>query len=138
MLVDCLILADGAQVVGGKLYVLGGGWNTVWSKTFPSQHRMSVAVGLSVGWMETNRRHTFNLSVETVDNVRMVDIATGQFEIGRPPGTTPGTDQLFMVAINVDLALDEPRELFMVLSINNEELKRIPFRVVAIPANPGA
>lgn len=44
------LLADAAQVTGGKLYVLGGGFDSITSRSYPAIHRtMTVAVVLEVG-----------------------------------------------------------------------------------------
>ncbi len=32
-------LADTAEVVNGKIYALGGGWNTIFVRSFPAMHR---------------------------------------------------------------------------------------------------
>ena len=52
-----MLLADAAQEVNGKLYVLGGGW----SVTGPDVPPMALAVKLDVPWTEANQAHTFEL-----------------------------------------------------------------------------
>ena len=91
-----MMLADSAQVAGGKLYILGGGW----SVTGPAPSPSAIAVLVSVPWNETNRKHT--VRVELVDeDYRPVLVPTqegdqplsirGDFEVGRPPGIVPGS-----------------------------------------------
>jgi hypothetical protein len=43
--VDIALLADAVQAVRGKLFVLGGGWDTLWVRQFPARHP-SLAIGL--------------------------------------------------------------------------------------------
>lgn len=43
--VDVALLADSVQAVRGKLFVLGGGWDTLWVRRFPARHP-SLAIGL--------------------------------------------------------------------------------------------
>ena len=50
MEVEWLILADSAQVTGGKLFLLGGGWDRVTANSFPFAHNMSIAVSFRVPW----------------------------------------------------------------------------------------
>ena len=50
-----LMLADSAQAVEGKLYILGGGWSLVGPEPTP----MAIALKIEVPWDETNRRHTW-------------------------------------------------------------------------------
>ena len=50
-----LLLADSAQAVEGKLYILGGGWSIIGPEPTP----MAIAVKIEVPWDQTNRRHTW-------------------------------------------------------------------------------
>ena len=38
MQIDYLVLADAVAAVGGKHYIHGGGWDTLFSRTFPFVH----------------------------------------------------------------------------------------------------
>jgi len=50
-------LADAAQEVRGKLYILGGGW----SVTGPDVPPMALAIKLDVPWSDANASHDFVL-----------------------------------------------------------------------------
>lgn len=88
-----MLLADAAQQVGGKLYILGGGWSTTGAPTAP----MAVAIKIEVPWDRTNVGHDWRLAlvdadgraVQTSDD-RPVEV-TGLLEVGRPPGLPEGT-----------------------------------------------
>jgi hypothetical protein len=101
-----MMLADAAQEVNGKLYVLGGGW----SVTGPGLPPMALAVKLDVPWSDANTLHEFEIRLVTADGhpvqvedddealeVRIV----GKFEVGRPPGLPPGSDIDFAFTVNV-------------------------------------
>ena len=45
--VDFALLADAVQAVQGKLFILGGGWHTLYVSSFPARHP-SLAIGLRV------------------------------------------------------------------------------------------
>ena len=101
-----MMLADSAQAVGGKLYILGGGWSLTGPEPCPS----AIAVLVSVPWNETNRKHT--VSVDLVDaDYRPVLVPTpegdaplsirGDFEVGRPPGILPGSSIEIPFAFNI-------------------------------------
>ncbi|MFN8559031.1 MAG: hypothetical protein U0531_17380 [Dehalococcoidia bacterium] len=93
MEVEWLILADAAQVVGGKLYLLGGGWKVLnVSAGFPVQQRCAVAVSFEAPWNETNVPQQVEVEVATEDG-RTLAKMEGQFEVGRPPGIPPGQSQ---------------------------------------------
>lgn len=101
-----MLLADAAQAIGGKLYILGGGW----SITGPGPAAMAIALKIEVDWNEANRKHKLRLALLTEDeqSVRVpgpagdqaVEVG-GEFEVGRPPGLRPGTALDFAIAINV-------------------------------------
>lgn len=97
-----LMLADSAQAVGGKLYILGGGW----SITSATNITMSIAIKIEVPWTATNISHKLKLVLLTEDgqpvtvNDRPCEIQA-DFEVGRPPGLRQGTPIDFPLAINM-------------------------------------
>lgn len=102
-----MLLADAAQEVNGKLYVLGGGW----SVTGPDLPPMSLAIKLDVPWGSANESHRFEIVLVDADG-RPVNTDTGDgpgtgvrvegtFEVGRPAGTPAGSDIDFAFAVNV-------------------------------------
>ena len=54
--VEWLILADEAEVVNGKLYMMGGGWDRLTAQSLPWGQHMAIAVAIRVPWMDTNRQ----------------------------------------------------------------------------------
>lgn len=101
-----MLLADSAQAVNGKLYILGGGW----SITGPDPTAMAIAIKIEVPWDQANKRHVLQLALVNADGQpvmvptptgdRPVEIS-GDFEVGRPPGLKPGTPLDFPVALNI-------------------------------------
>lgn len=126
---DFLILADGAQVAGDKLYLLGGAWTTLAARQFPTTHLLSIATGITVEWMETNRRHDFKIEVRSEDENRVLAEIDGQFETGHPPGIPPGSAQPFLMALNVGILLERSGQYLVRLLLNGTEAKRRPFLV---------
>ncbi len=64
--VDVALLADSVQAVRGKLYVLGGGWDTIWVGSFPARHP-SLGIGLRLRVPSSWAGDTLLLSVELQD-----------------------------------------------------------------------
>ena len=101
-----LMLADAAQAIDNKLYVLGGGW----SVTGPDPSPSALAISLKVPWDEANRRHDLRLELLDSDG-RPVLLGAAEegrplvieshFEVGRPPGLRPGTPIDLGLAIGV-------------------------------------
>ena len=46
MKIEYALLADAAQAVGGKVFVLGGGWNLFGAASYPAPVQFAVAIGL--------------------------------------------------------------------------------------------
>lgn len=138
-----MLLADHAQAVEGKLYILGGGWNVMGIGT-PS----AVAVYVHVSWDETNMQHRWRLELVDSDEQpvevpgplgEQPIVLEGQFEVGRPPGAALGSEQGVAIAVNLGpLALVPGRRYVWRLSINGgtDENWRLPFSVAQPP--PGA
>lgn len=91
-----MLLADSAVVSEGKIFMLGGGWSITSAPTPP----FAVVVKIEVPWNETNERHTLSLELLNDDYTAVTIssgeqevalVATGQFEMGRPPGVAKGT-----------------------------------------------
>ena len=64
--VDVALLADAIQAVRGKLFILGGGWDTLWVHRFPARHP-SLAIGLRLRVPVSWANETLKLSVELQD-----------------------------------------------------------------------
>ena len=131
MKVEWLILADSAQVVGNKLYLLGGGWDRLTvNKEFPAQQHVGIALALKVPWNQTNEKHQFEIEIASDDAVPIVNIG-GQFEVGRPPGIPPGSDQRIQVAADANIEFKRPGTFVILAKIDGEEGARVPFQVIA-------
>jgi hypothetical protein len=131
------MLADSAQAVEGKLYILGGGW----SVTGPQPVPMAIALKVDVPWDQSNTRHRWRLELVDADGQpvllggtedeegKLVEIEQ-EFEIGRPAGVKPGTALDFVVAINIQpLPLEPGRQYAWTLTIDgdSEDNWRLPF-----------
>ena len=64
--VDVALLADAVQAVRGKLFILGGGWDTLWVPRFPARHP-SLAIGIRLRVPVSWAAETLKLSVELQD-----------------------------------------------------------------------
>ncbi len=131
MQVEWLILADSAQVVGNKLYLLGGGWDRLTvNKTFPTQQHVGIALAIKVPWNQTNEKHQFEIEIASEDAAPLANIQ-GQFEVGRPPGIPQGGDQRIQVAADTNIKFERPGTFVILAKIDGEEGARVPFQVIA-------
>jgi hypothetical protein len=96
-----MLLCDAAHQVGGKLYILGGGWTHAVTK---GPLNMALGIVIAVPWERTNERLPIQAELLTDDGVPvnlggLYVKADGQIEVGRPPGVKAGSE------INAVLAL---------------------------------
>jgi hypothetical protein len=102
-----MLLADNAQAVGGKLYIMGGGW----SLTGPAPSPSAIAIKFEVPWSKANRKLTIVL--ELLDSDGHPVLVQGpveqqplkieaQVEVGRPPGILHGTPLDLPFALNLN------------------------------------
>ena len=131
---EYLLLADGAQVQNGKLYVLGGGWDRLQFPDYPQTFPCGIAFGVRVPWTETNRRHTFAIRALTADNDRELFSLEGEFEVGRPPGIPAGMAQMFQGAVQVPLQIPEPGQYYLQATIDGDRAQQVvPYFAVQFP-----
>jgi len=78
-----MMLADAAQAVEGKLYILGGGW----SVTGPEPSASAIAAYIQVPWDRTNVEHQFRFELIDSDGQPVVAETPGE---GEEPVTIEG------------------------------------------------
>ena len=128
--VEWLILADAAEVVAGKLYLMGGGWTVLTvSNPFPHRRNVGVAAAFRVPWNATNERHEFEIEFATEDG-RVIGKANGGFEVGRPPGIPQGMDQFVQMAIGATVEFPTPGGFSVTASVAGSPSRVFPFRVL--------
>lgn len=132
MRLDFLILADRAEAVNGKLYMVGGGFDRVGVFPVPGTANYDVALGFMVGYNETNRPHSFQLRMESEDNeVVLVDnkpvLVGGQVEVGRPPGMVAGQEQRVIIVVRGPFPAPRKGAFAWVPILDDQELERTRF-----------
>ncbi len=141
MNVEWIILADAAEVINGKVYALGAGWDVInLAAPLPAPHRFSIVIAFQVPWNETNQQHEIEIELLNPDGKQLV-IIQGQLEVGRPPGINHGSSQRVPVAFSVEAEFDQvgPYALFArvdgELGTDHDRNKKQEFQVSA-PAMP--
>ena len=133
---DFLMVADRAEAVNGKLYLLGGGWDRITLAQFPGAASFDVALGVLVGYTETNERHEFEVTLQDDDNQVVLGPIQGQFELGRPPGLKPAQAQRFMVALRGPFVLPRTGCYHWVASLDGRQAGRTTFWADPMPSPP--
>lgn len=138
-------LADTAEVINNKIYALGMGWNTIYSRGFPVVHRrLAVALTVHVPFTDTNSTHKLEIRLVTEDgadhqigvrpdtdgNAAVVTAMGGEFTLGRPPTLVDGDEQLACFAFVIEaMRFDDQGKFEWVVSIDGAEATRLPMRV---------
>lgn len=132
--VEWIILADAASLVGGKLYLLGGGWERlIVNEPFPYRHLCAIAVAFRIPWAETNERHQFTVEVQDTDGQALLQ-GGGHFEAGRPAGIPVGQAQRAQFAITAPLEFKRPGIYVVLAGVDHKEVDRTTFSVELGPS----
>jgi hypothetical protein len=136
--VDFLILADFAEVIGGKLYLMGGAWDRITVQDPSAPMRFSVALGILIPWTATNQTHALRVTIEDADGAQQGVLMESSFVTGRPPELPPGATQRIVAAVNSLGSALPPAEYSISAAINGEVARRVSFRVIGAFAPPQA
>jgi hypothetical protein len=137
MRVTSFMLADAAQDVGGKIYVLGGGWNLIFvnpANGLPIRHpQITLVALLSVEWNEANETISFSVNLVNEDGASLIpEPLSGQLTIGRPSQIPKGTDQIVPLVINFpDLSFERFGTYSFIFNVGEQEHARAPFHIIA-------
>lgn len=109
MKIEYALLADAAQAVGGKVFILGGGWNLFRAANFPAPAQLAIAVGLGFTSNEIGIKFPLNVSIADEAGVPIIPEMKGQVETGQPAPDFPKSVSVKIpVAINVNMSLPHP------------------------------
>ena len=129
-----MLLCDAAESIGGKLYILGGGWSQIYTPDVPVN--MALAVKLAIPWDRANDPIQIRASLLTEDgqlvNFGMGPVSTeGGIEVGRPPGLKRGTPLDAPLVLNFAGLTIQPGGYVWELEADGGVVARAPFRVLS-------
>jgi hypothetical protein len=133
MQVTTAMLADAARVENGKVYVHGGGWDTINASSFPTTHpSLALVLVLRVEYTEALEDIPFAIELVHEDGSLMGPRGEGTLNVGHPPGTKRGTPTFVPQAITFNLLqFESPGGYRFRISSGEQELASVPFRLVA-------
>ncbi|HEX9987007.1 MAG TPA: hypothetical protein VGE45_00810 [Chloroflexia bacterium] len=132
---EWLILADSAEIVGGKLYMLGGGWKIFYVPEFPAQARFKLALAFQVPWTMTNQHHDFELELVDQDGQRLIGL-NATFEVGRPVGLPAGHTQRFPAVLGMGGTFPKAGTYVIIVRGADGEYGRTSFDLIRNPVTP--
>ena len=125
------MLADAAQVAGGKLYVLGGAFDMINARAFPAAVRqLEVVLVAEVGPADRNRDLPIAIRLFDEDGSPLGVESTGMMRVGAPSSLPAGAPSLVpLVSSFLGVRFPRPGGYVFIVEHESEELGRIPFRV---------
>ena len=134
--VEFAMVADAVQAVAGKLYVIGGGWDTLFVRSFPARHpTMGIGLRIRVPWSHVDE---FTLSVDLVDedgaSLFKGKALAQKIKVNRTPTMAAGSDLGVMRAFTFNnlIFLKEGGYAFRI-AVNDVEVSRLRFRIRGRP-----
>jgi uncharacterized protein DUF6941 len=127
------MLADGAQVAQGKLFILGGQWDRLMVASLPAQHAsMAVALVIKVEYNEAPKDCVLFIEL-TLDGEPVGVKATGQLSIGHAAGLKHGAPQFAPVAVTfANVQFEKPGRYDWIISVDEHVLGTLPLEVVQV------
>jgi len=131
MELDFAFLADAADVASGKLFVMGGAFDTIYVPNFPAVHPvLAVAFRLLLGPMDLDRKHALEVTLVDADG-RQIASAPGELTAAKSPDLPAGWKQPFILPLRfLNTPFQKPGHYSIEISINDALIKAIPLRVV--------
>jgi hypothetical protein len=129
---DFLILADRAEAIGGKLYMLGGAWNRIAVPELPGHpaEPFYIAAGISVPYSLTNRKFVFGFELVTSDGQAIGETLRINMNTGRPADLKPGASQRLVMAIGASPEFPSEGSYTFIGMIDEVPRGRAAFEVV--------
>ena len=134
-------LADSVASVQGKLYALGAGWNRIAVALFPARHDR-VGIGLlfrvRAGSPAEPRRFELRLIGPAGEELTLGSGSEGPVNRIGGEFTAGGADeQIVPIALNLNgLALPAAGAYRVMISMQGEDVKTLPFTVQTLAAQP--
>jgi hypothetical protein len=125
------MLADSAQVSGGKLYLLGGAFDTINARAFPALVRtLSVVLVAEVTPAERHRDLPIAIRLLDEDGLALGVESKGMMRVGEPSSLPAGASSLVpLVASFLGIRFSKAGGYVFVVQHEDHELGRISFRV---------
>lgn len=139
MEITTLMLADDAVVVGDKIYVHGGGWNSIRVPALPTKvARMALVIMFRVAYREAMSDHRVNVVLRHEDGgdaVAGIHVA-GVLRVGHGPQQGRGDESYVSQALVFEhVELDRPGRYLFDVEVNGERRGQYAFRLL-LPPDP--
>ena len=130
MELDFAFLADAADVSMGKLYVMGGAFDTIHVPGFPASHpTVAVVIRLLLSPMDLDRTHKLEVLLLDAD-AHHIASANGELMVPKAPGSPPGWKQSVMLPLRfMNVPFKAEGHFSIEILVDGKMVKAIPLRV---------
>jgi Family of unknown function (DUF6941) len=133
--VGFVILADRAEAIGGKLYMMGGAWDQIAVGDFAKPVMFSIALGIIIPWNATNVDHKLQVQLIDEDGTSFFRV-DASFRVGRPPQLPQGASQSNVLAVPAVTVLPQPGTYSVEATLNESVSRSVSFRAFQSPHPP--
>jgi hypothetical protein len=120
--VEFLLLADRAEAINGKLYLMGGAWDRLLVGDFAQPQAISIAVGVLVPWTATHEEHRLSARITDEDETEVANVLVG-FRTGTPAQMQRTETQKVILAFQIQVKLQRPGT-YVVRAVVNDDRER--------------
>lgn len=134
MELDFAFLADAADVSQGKLFVMGGAFDTVHVPGFPATHpSLAVVVRLLLSPNDLDREHELQILLLNADGKHIAS-ANGKLRVPKMPGTPAGWKQAVLLPLRFfNVPFVQEGHYSIEILYDGTMAKAIPLRVLQAP-----
>ncbi len=137
MELDFAFLADAADVSMGKLFVLGGAFDTIHVPGFPATHPvLAVVIRLLLSPNDLDRKHKLEVLLLDAD-AHHIASANGDLMVPKAPESPAGWKQAVILPLRfLNVPFSQEGHYSIEIVADGKMLKAIPLRVIAAPKQP--
>jgi hypothetical protein len=134
MELDFAFLADAADVSMGKLFVLGGAFDTIHVGGFPASHPiLAVVLRLLLSPADLDRKHELQILLLDAD-AKHIASANGELMVPKAPGSPAGWKQTVLLPLRFfNVPFQQEGHYSIEILADGKMAKAIPLRVVQTP-----
>jgi hypothetical protein len=138
MELDFAFLADAADVASGKLFVMGGAFDTIYVPAFPATHpALAVVMRLLLGPLDLDRKHNLEILLLDADG-RQVAAVQGELMVPKSPESPAGWKQAVILPLRFfNVPFKQTGHYSIEILADGNMLKAIPLRVIQPPKPAG-
>lgn len=126
MRVEWTIMADAAEVVNNKLYLMGGGWDHLMiGRKFPARQEVAVALSVLLDGSDVSGER-LTLTIDDQTNKRLATV-NANLNVKNP--APPGQSRRVQLAFKLPLRFEQPGTCRVIATAGDQPIGGTSFRV---------